>query len=209
MSFVRQLAADKSFQFGCCRHISGSSSDQGSSFSRNEASLIIHVNRKLCQKVFEVSEGIEIVGLSGFSATVDIGTGLRSGNVSIMTPVLFVGAESANRLFCRIVIHRHFAILQEIPEVRILVQAVLKTCTSFGRAVNCRVILTNPCKEGLHKRLYSFCRICRRSSADRSANSPSYNGISRRLFGAPCMPPYVLFFACSAAFTASENRRRA
>ena len=88
--------------------------------------------RNLGQKIFEVSERIQVISLGGLCYAVDDRTGICTIDGVDHDPVLFPYTERTDCSFCSIVIHRNRTILQEIPQVGFLMQAVRKANAGFG-----------------------------------------------------------------------------
>ena len=77
--------------------------------------------RNLGKQILKVIIRFQIVCFCGFRNAVDDGAGLCTGNGIYHHPVFLADAKSADGLFRSVIVHRHFAIVQEHFQVFFLV----------------------------------------------------------------------------------------
>ena len=114
----------------------------------------INVFRDLRQKMLQVFVDILLVGLGGLYQTVDDRAGFGTVDGVNDMPVGSANGEGADCPFCCRVVDRDIAIFQKYLEVLLLVSAVVQAIPGLLAEDSCRILLVNPCKISLHKRLY-------------------------------------------------------
>ena len=120
----------------------------------------------LGKQKFKVIIRLQVVCFRGFRNAVDDGAGLCTGNGIDHHPVFLADTESADGLFRSVIVHRHFAIVQEHFQVFFLVQGIIETFPRLAFLRHFREVFTNPCEISLHQGLYTqlaadhtfFCR---------------------------------------------------
>ena len=103
--------------------------------------------------MLEVIVRVQIVGLGCLYNAVDDGTGLRTGDRVDHQPVPATYCKVADRGFCQVIIKRDLSVLQKLPQVFLLVDAVLYASPSILRQQKSLIVccLIDPRKEGVNE----------------------------------------------------------
>ena len=126
--------------------------------------------RNLGKQILKVIIRFQVVCFCSLRNAVDDGAGLCSGNGIDHHPVFLADTESADGLFCSVIVHRHFAIIQEHFQVFPLVQGIIEDFPRLAFLRHFREVFTNPCEICLHQRPYAQLAAVFRSPAGRSFN---------------------------------------
>ena len=107
----------------------------------------------LCEKVFEILIGLEIVGLRRFNYAVNDSARLCTFHGINHVPVGAPNAERTDRTLTRRVVDGNLTVVKERFQIPFLVDAVIKTIFGFLAYDRILVNLFCPCEVRLHQRL--------------------------------------------------------